>query len=253
MSPSLESNLREALTVAALGTGTLMAAVLLAAVSVELARRRRRSHPLVQLGDRLLPAASRRIAAAVVATMTLAVPGTAAAARPAPPSATRSAGAPVAEPPPETAGRSLRDWLTAPVTESAPRAEQSTVPPTTSTTASTTSTTTRPEPTSRTRTPQRSSSSRPVTPAPASSQRVPLAITPGPTDTPAVGAAAATVTVQPGDCLWSIAADRLGPTATNAAIDTAWRAIWASNRDAIGADPNLIHPGLVLVVSPVVP
>ncbi len=56
-----------------------------------------------------------------------------------------------------------------------------------------------------------------------------------------------------GDCLWSIAADRLGPDASNAAIDAAWRAIYALNRDGIGDDPNLIFPGLQLELPPIDP
>lgn len=56
--------------------------------------------------------------------------------------------------------------------------------------------------------------------------------------------------VQPGDCLWRIAARRLGAGATNQAIDGAWRAIYAANRAAVGENPNLIHPGLVLTLPP---
>ncbi len=49
--------------------------------------------------------------------------------------------------------------------------------------------------------------------------------------------------VQPGDSLWSIAADALGPEATAADIGTAWPEWYAVNRDVIGPDPDLIHPG----------
>ena len=62
-----------------------------------------------------------------------------------------------------------------------------------------------------------------------------------------------TYTVAPGDCLWSIAARVLGRNATARAIDRGWRAIYAANRAAIGADPNLIHPGLVLTLPPLDP
>ena len=51
-----------------------------------------------------------------------------------------------------------------------------------------------------------------------------------------------------GDCLWDIAARLIGSGASNAAIDRGWRAIYAANRAAIGADPGLIHPGLVLTI-----
>lgn len=55
-----------------------------------------------------------------------------------------------------------------------------------------------------------------------------------------------TVTVRPGDSLWSIAARHLGPGAGNAQVDAAWRAWYAANRAVIGADPDLILPGQVL-------
>jgi nucleoid-associated protein YgaU len=56
-----------------------------------------------------------------------------------------------------------------------------------------------------------------------------------------------------GDCLWSIAARRLGGSAGSAQIDAAWRAIYAANRDAVGDDPGLIHPGLDLVLPSLAP
>ncbi len=56
--------------------------------------------------------------------------------------------------------------------------------------------------------------------------------------------------VVPGDCLWAIAARRLGPSATNSAVDSAWREIYARNRTAVGDDPDLVHPGLVLTLPP---
>jgi nucleoid-associated protein YgaU len=55
------------------------------------------------------------------------------------------------------------------------------------------------------------------------------------------------VTVQPGDSLWLIAARRLGTGATPSQINVAWREWYAANRALIGADPNVIHPGQVLV------
>ncbi len=61
-------------------------------------------------------------------------------------------------------------------------------------------------------------------------------------------APAPTHVVSPGDCLWDIAARLLGPGASNAAIDHGWRAIYGANHAAIGADPGLIHPGLVLTL-----
>ena len=69
----------------------------------------------------------------------------------------------------------------------------------------------------------------------------------------ATASAAPTYAVVPGDCLWSIAARILGRNATARAVDRGWRAIYAANRDAIGSDPNLIHPGLVLSLPPLDP
>jgi hypothetical protein len=51
------------------------------------------------------------------------------------------------------------------------------------------------------------------------------------------------VTVRAGDSLWSIAAARLGPDATAAAIATQWPRWYAENRSVIGDDPTLILPG----------
>jgi len=53
--------------------------------------------------------------------------------------------------------------------------------------------------------------------------------------------------VHPGDSLWSLAARQLGPRATAARIASTWPRLYAANRRAIGADPNLIHPGQQLV------
>jgi hypothetical protein len=58
------------------------------------------------------------------------------------------------------------------------------------------------------------------------------------------------VTVRPGDSLWSIASRRLGPGATDSAITSAWRRIYATNRRVVGPDPGLIRPGQRLSVDP---
>ncbi len=50
------------------------------------------------------------------------------------------------------------------------------------------------------------------------------------------------VVVRAGDSLWSIAARALGTGAEPREVDAAWRALYAANRDVIGADPALIHP-----------
>lgn len=56
-------------------------------------------------------------------------------------------------------------------------------------------------------------------------------------------------TVQPGECLWHIAAAELGTT-DEAAVAAAWPRWHALNAEIIGADPSLIHPGQVLLVPP---
>lgn len=58
--------------------------------------------------------------------------------------------------------------------------------------------------------------------------------------TPATDAA---VTVEEGDTLWSISAARLPGSPTVADIAAAWPRWYAANRDVIGPDPDLIHPG----------
>lgn len=60
------------------------------------------------------------------------------------------------------------------------------------------------------------------------------------------GSSPAAVVVQPGECLWTVTARALGGSATDEQVARAWPAWWAANRAAIGADPNLIHPGLRL-------
>ncbi len=68
---------------------------------------------------------------------------------------------------------------------------------------------------------------------------------PNPTDT---------WTVQRGDHLWSIAKDTLTDFAANGEMPSErqvaryWQRLIAENRDAIGADPDLIHPGTTLVL-----
>ena len=62
--------------------------------------------------------------------------------------------------------------------------------------------------------------------------------------------APATATVRAGDSLWSLAEERLGPGADPADIAAYWLRIHALNHDAIGPDPDLIHPGLRLDLPP---
>lgn len=70
---------------------------------------------------------------------------------------------------------------------------------------------------------------------------------------PARAAAASTVRVRPGDALWSIAARLVPSDAAATDIDRAWRALYADNRERIGDDPDLLHPGTVLTVPDVGP
>jgi hypothetical protein len=51
------------------------------------------------------------------------------------------------------------------------------------------------------------------------------------------------VTVRRGDSLWSLAAARLGAQATDARIAAEWPRWYAANRQVIGPDPSVIHPG----------
>ena len=55
------------------------------------------------------------------------------------------------------------------------------------------------------------------------------------------------ITVRRGDTLWSIARTHLGPDASDADVARAWPRWYAANRETIGADPDLLVPGLQLV------
>ena len=57
--------------------------------------------------------------------------------------------------------------------------------------------------------------------------------------------------VVPGDCLWSIAQERLGPNATPAQVMNEVEQTYALNRNQIGDDPNLILVGQELLLPPV--
>lgn len=83
----------------------------------------------------------------------------------------------------------------------------------------------------------------PNTPAPRPSNPKPCTSVPArhsPTSAPPTGSS---VTVAPGDSLWLIAAQRLGPHATQAQIAHAWPDWYAANRTVVGRDPDHIEPG----------
>jgi nucleoid-associated protein YgaU len=52
--------------------------------------------------------------------------------------------------------------------------------------------------------------------------------------------------VHPGDSLWLITANRLGPHASASAVAAQWPRWYAANRATIGPDPDLLIPGQVL-------
>jgi DNA-binding CsgD family transcriptional regulator/LysM repeat protein len=59
------------------------------------------------------------------------------------------------------------------------------------------------------------------------------------------------VMVVPGDSLWSISREQLGPNATPQQIATTVERIYALNRNQIGGDPNLIFAGQKLSLPPI--
>jgi nucleoid-associated protein YgaU len=58
------------------------------------------------------------------------------------------------------------------------------------------------------------------------------------------------VTVRPGDSLWDLALDQLGPDAGAADVDLHWHRLYRLNRPLVGPDPDLIHPGQQLRLPP---
>jgi nucleoid-associated protein YgaU len=59
------------------------------------------------------------------------------------------------------------------------------------------------------------------------------------------------VTVRAGDCLWDIAAEELGPYATDLEVDRRWRQWYRLNEPVIGPDADVLVPGTVLQAPPV--
>ncbi len=56
------------------------------------------------------------------------------------------------------------------------------------------------------------------------------------------------IVVRDGDCLWTLAAQRLGSGATDTQIDREWRRWYKLNRTAIGTNPDLVRTGTRLLV-----
>jgi hypothetical protein len=69
-----------------------------------------------------------------------------------------------------------------------------------------------------------------------------------PASAPAQASRRPTVVVEPGDTLWSLTAECLGPDATDEETADAWPSLYALNREVIGPDPGLITPGQHLVL-----
>lgn len=102
--------------------------------------------------------------------------------------------------------------------------------------------------------------------SPAAATTTDAARTAGPGATPAGGGTTSTVTateapaapsgttrggtvvVRAGDTLWSLTARHLGQDASDAEIAAAWPRWYEANAAVIGPDPDLLHPGQVLVV-----
>lgn len=223
---SLDESLRHLAEVGALAVAAGALVLLFFALLAEVLRRFGRAPRLVAHLDRLVPRRARAIAAGTLAlAAALPLGGTA------------------------SADDSVRAWLSGAGGAS----------------TTTTTTTTSAPPTTAPVATHESTDARASAPVPDPDVVAPPAApaTPPPASRPAVGAAAQPAppppthaeqhVVAPGECLWAIAQARLGPSATNQDIDAGWRAIYAVNRAAIGDDPGLIHPGLVLVLPPLVP
>jgi nucleoid-associated protein YgaU len=234
-----EIALRSAAEITAWSLAAIGVVLLGLACAAELVRRARSGSRLVALADRLLPTTSRRIAAAaftIVSTITALALSSGAQAD----DHTRSwlvdgTASTTTSMPTSTSSTSTTTVTTIPTPAAAPAPLVASTPPVAPPRPTTVLRDTRPVP----------APVAPGPPRPASAAAVPAPVTPA--------RAGATYTVVSGDCLWSIAAHVLGRGATGRVIDRGWRAIYAANRDAIGSDPNLIRPGLVLSLPPLDP
>jgi resuscitation-promoting factor RpfA len=238
---SLRSSTRAGATVVAVAA---LVATALALIG-EILRRRRRGSALVRLVDRVVPRPVMLVAAAIVSALTISTVGIGSASA----AATTPGGPPLT---------GLRSWLEHPVVRiprpparvaAAPR--DLATPPTIN-----------PHPLSVATTTTSTSTSPPASSAPPTGEGVllvpPLAVSNSARrvvhGAPAAVAPArpivGTHTVRGGECLWAIARAQLGATATNLAVDRAWRRIYRVNEALIGGDPNLIMPGWALALPP---
>ena len=74
-------------------------------------------------------------------------------------------------------------------------------------------------------------------------ERVVAPATSGRPHAPAAATTSDAYVVRSGDSLWSIARAHPAPDTD---VETRWQAIWRHNRDVVGDDPDLIHPGQAL-------
>lgn len=81
---------------------------------------------------------------------------------------------------------------------------------------------------------------------PATEPAIPVRVDLADRGLPGGGGRPPTVVVVPGDTLWEIAAAHLGDSPPDAEIAQAVTRWYAANRAAVGADPDLILPGLTL-------
>lgn len=192
-----------------------------------------RSAPLARIGRRLSPAFLRRVTAAVLGVNILLAPG--AWATETVPAGETQAGPAVSS---AAAGPALTahpGWLPAPrISASTSNPEPARAPASGSLTSVL----------------QQSPGDLGL-PTPTWTPQTPAPGNPGSTRTARPSAAeATTVSVRQGDCLWDIAAQELGPAATDLEIDRRWRQWHEHNRSVIGAEADLLLPGTVLTAPP---
>lgn len=226
--------------------------VLMLALGAELVRRRHAESALLQVADRFVPTPVQRVAAGILTLLATATS--------------------FAMPSVASADTSLRGWLespSVPTTVVAPSTRKPSRPsapvrttPDAQGSAATAPTSAVPQspapaPVVHRRSPAGTSATSPRASRTPSATAAPPAPAAPPTQASSVPTAdvsppladdSARYVVVAGDCLWDIAARLIGPGASNAAIDRSWRAIYAANRAAIGDEPGLIHPGLVLTI-----